>query len=399
MLRIMPARSTPAIVARASAPRPLRCAARPARAIGHAVVCAAQSVNPRVRAFEEGSVNVTFTLRKEVCFGQQVLLVGSAEGMGGWQLEGGLPLTWSEGHCWSATVPLPLGADVEFKFVITDPRHAPLWESGVNRSLMVSAGAASLAGAWEKPMEGAAAQSQSLATPAASVQPSAAQLLSIPTSSTSAVATEAAAVAAIISQAKEAAKAKAAASNAPAARAPAAAVSLAAAAAPAPKAPVVAKQGAAVRQVQPLPASSAATAKPAAAKPAAQPPRLVVTKAAATAPKAATPAAPAAAVKEERQEAVVSKQEQLKEQPKEQQPKEQVLPKEQKPVYMSAAAEAKVEDIIARAEAAAAKVAGAAAELGVTLPQPVASGAIVKGKAARGTRRQRKKAATAPKKQ
>ncbi|KAI3430697.1 hypothetical protein D9Q98_005286 [Chlorella vulgaris] len=359
------------------------------------------SVNPRLQALDESSVHVTFTLRKEVCFGQQVVLVGSAEGMGGWQLESGLALTWSEGHCWSATVPLPLGADVEFKFVITDPRHAPLWESGVNRSLMVSAGAASLAGAWERPMEGAAAQSQSLATPAASVQPSAAQLLSMPTSSTSAVATEAAAVAAIISQAKEAAKAKAAASNAPAARAPAAAVSSAAAAAPAPKAPVVAKQGAAVptQQVQPLPASSAATAKPAAAKPAAQPPRLVVTKAAATAPKAATPAAPAAAVKEERQEAIVSKREQLKEQPKEQQPKEQVLPKEQKPVYMSAAAEAKVEDIIARAEAAAAKVAGAAAELGVTSPQPVASGAIVKGKAARGTRRQRKRAATAPKKQ
>lgn len=59
----------------------------------------------------------------QVCFGQQVLLVGSAEGMGGWQLESGLALTWSEGHCWSATVPLPLGADVEFKFVITDPRQ------------------------------------------------------------------------------------------------------------------------------------------------------------------------------------------------------------------------------------------------------------------------------------
>ena len=56
-------------------------------------------------------------------YGQRVLLVGSSQELGAWKLDAGLPLRWSEEHKWSATVALPAGAAVEYKFVITDPEQ------------------------------------------------------------------------------------------------------------------------------------------------------------------------------------------------------------------------------------------------------------------------------------
>jgi hypothetical protein len=57
----------------------------------------------------------------QVHFGQQILLVGSSEALGGWELAGALPLTWGEGHVWRATVALPADATFEYKFVVCDP--------------------------------------------------------------------------------------------------------------------------------------------------------------------------------------------------------------------------------------------------------------------------------------
>lgn len=48
-------------------------------------------------------------------------LVGSHEALGSWQVDKAVPATWSEGHQWSASVELPAGAQLEFKFVVADP--------------------------------------------------------------------------------------------------------------------------------------------------------------------------------------------------------------------------------------------------------------------------------------
>lgn len=56
-------------------------------------------------------------------FAQEVLLVGSLPQLGGWGLEGAVRLTWGEGHAWTATVELPAGAELEYKFVVTDPHR------------------------------------------------------------------------------------------------------------------------------------------------------------------------------------------------------------------------------------------------------------------------------------
>jgi hypothetical protein len=50
-----------------------------------------------------------------------VLLVGSVKELGGWDLATAAPLSWAEGHCWTASVAMPAGEEVQFKFVVADP--------------------------------------------------------------------------------------------------------------------------------------------------------------------------------------------------------------------------------------------------------------------------------------
>ena len=61
---------------------------------------------------------------RRVCFGQSVVLTGDAEELGGWDLGRAPRMEWSEGHNgehhWTATVSLPAGATLEYKFVIED---------------------------------------------------------------------------------------------------------------------------------------------------------------------------------------------------------------------------------------------------------------------------------------
>lgn len=48
--------------------------------------------------------------------GQDVVLVGSHPTMGSWSIDDALPLTWSDGHVWRASIELPRDcAEVEYK--------------------------------------------------------------------------------------------------------------------------------------------------------------------------------------------------------------------------------------------------------------------------------------------
>lgn len=57
----------------------------------------------------------------QVNFGQEVLLVGSVKALGDWDLATAVPLTWEEGHRWTASVEMPAGEEVQFKFVVANP--------------------------------------------------------------------------------------------------------------------------------------------------------------------------------------------------------------------------------------------------------------------------------------
>lgn len=68
--------------------------------------------------------------------GQDVVLVGSHPTLGSWDLDAALPLAWSEGHVWRASVEVPADcAQLEYKAVMRRPHGAPpLWEKGGNHT-------------------------------------------------------------------------------------------------------------------------------------------------------------------------------------------------------------------------------------------------------------------------
>ncbi len=53
-----------------------------------------------------------------MAFGEHLRVVGSHEALGGWEVGRAPALEWSEGHVWTATLDLPAGEEMEYKFVI-----------------------------------------------------------------------------------------------------------------------------------------------------------------------------------------------------------------------------------------------------------------------------------------
>lgn len=48
--------------------------------------------------------------------GEDVVLVGSHASLGSWSLDGAVPLTWTDGHFWRASIELPAGVGaIEYK--------------------------------------------------------------------------------------------------------------------------------------------------------------------------------------------------------------------------------------------------------------------------------------------
>ncbi len=82
---------------------------------------------------EQAEVTVTVTVQKQVCdvharrlsstcidvhqvdFGAVLKAVGSGPALGDWDVKKGIPLVWSEGNVWSATLSVPVGETARFK--------------------------------------------------------------------------------------------------------------------------------------------------------------------------------------------------------------------------------------------------------------------------------------------
>jgi len=61
----------------------------------------------------EKTTPVTFELPLSVAFGDEVCVVGDAQGLGSWSLSKAKKLEWHDGDVWSAQVDLPSGADIQ----------------------------------------------------------------------------------------------------------------------------------------------------------------------------------------------------------------------------------------------------------------------------------------------
>lgn len=68
----------------------------------------------------------------KLCFGENLLAVGSHAGLGAWDVSAGAQLLWTEGDIWTAEAALPLEGRVELKFVVRRGSGSLVWQAGDN---------------------------------------------------------------------------------------------------------------------------------------------------------------------------------------------------------------------------------------------------------------------------
>ena len=68
----------------------------------------------------------------KLCFGESLMAVGSHAGLGAWDCAAAVPLTWSEGECWTGTATVPAEGFVELKFCIRRANGTLVWQAGDN---------------------------------------------------------------------------------------------------------------------------------------------------------------------------------------------------------------------------------------------------------------------------
>ncbi|GIL48556.1 hypothetical protein Vafri_5037 [Volvox africanus] len=70
--------------------------------------------------------------------GQQLLLVGSCEALGNWDVKKGVRFTWCEGHSHVAEVELPIHTSIACKLVVQGNNNDACWEPEANRELLLA---------------------------------------------------------------------------------------------------------------------------------------------------------------------------------------------------------------------------------------------------------------------
>ncbi|WIA22231.1 hypothetical protein OEZ85_004559 [Tetradesmus obliquus] len=81
---------------------------------------------------------VRFNIRLQVEWGQHLLVVGSCASLGAWNVDNAVRLTWQEGNVWEASVELPAGELVEYKYVVRNSdTSVDKWQPGDNLGMEV----------------------------------------------------------------------------------------------------------------------------------------------------------------------------------------------------------------------------------------------------------------------
>ncbi|ACO61795.1 carbohydrate-binding module family 20 protein, partial [Micromonas commoda] len=77
---------------------------------------------------------VEFNVVAHLTVGEHLVLVGNVAELGGWKVDVGRRMTWSEGDVWKTSISIPNAeASVEFKFVRYNDNNGVLtWQEGDN---------------------------------------------------------------------------------------------------------------------------------------------------------------------------------------------------------------------------------------------------------------------------
>ncbi|MFI7056320.1 carbohydrate-binding module family 20 domain-containing protein [Streptosporangium canum] len=89
-----------------------------------------------------GEVAASFNANVTTYYGQNVFVVGDVEELGGWDPAKAVALSPSSYPVWKATVSLPAGTAVSYKYVKKNPDGSVTWESDPNRSFTTPSGGA-----------------------------------------------------------------------------------------------------------------------------------------------------------------------------------------------------------------------------------------------------------------
>ncbi|GAU13966.1 hypothetical protein TSUD_262930 [Trifolium subterraneum] len=94
-----------------------------------------ETAEPQVLQSENESkfVRVEFQLLKDCDFGEQFLIVGDNPMLGSWNPLDALPLTWSDGHIWTAELDMPAGKSIQYKFILKGKEGDIIWQPGPDR--------------------------------------------------------------------------------------------------------------------------------------------------------------------------------------------------------------------------------------------------------------------------
>lgn len=116
-------------------------------------VCTEEWVHPTVPndAYDFAAASVNVALRADGAFtswGQNVYVVGDAPELGAWNAARAVALLATAYPSWTATLALPKGKRVTFKFLKRDGAGNVTWEAGSDRVLDVPQTDTSYAGAW-----------------------------------------------------------------------------------------------------------------------------------------------------------------------------------------------------------------------------------------------------------
>ncbi|KAI8466753.1 MAG: hypothetical protein J3K34DRAFT_524304 [Monoraphidium minutum] len=112
-----------------------------------AEAAAARTAAAAAAAAAAARIKVDIAVRRETQLGQDVWLVGAGPALGEWDVAAALPLAWTEGHVWRATIEVnPTELPVlEYKAVLKCANGAVVWEAGGNRTTELAPGAAGVA--------------------------------------------------------------------------------------------------------------------------------------------------------------------------------------------------------------------------------------------------------------
>jgi alpha-amylase len=96
----------------------------------------------------DGTTAVTFAVNATTSWGQNIFVVGNTTALGSWDPSKAIALSSASYPVWKATVSLPTGTAVEYKYVRKNADGSVTWESGANRTTTPSGSSSALTDTW-----------------------------------------------------------------------------------------------------------------------------------------------------------------------------------------------------------------------------------------------------------